>query len=1257
MSRFLVAPIHVDALCIVHAQLANGSMADFSRLPYFNGHQDIQASIPYLSENLLAKPFQNGSLTLSPGIHLHWDLPDSLSQRHHTKSGVEFPAVPNRWLVIRQNDHESVQWIVDSDYLHPPDTEVEVSGICYPLHHDQTSSNPPFRRMGRVLPLTSWFQRNQEGETYLTDYQQKLTAVGYGDFTFSSFYPNCYSVFGFHDATPPPSNTHITYTVIGWYRNPADDPLNQITSWDEIHAVYQWMTKDEQSLLPEQTIVYGRIQITPTASSQNNAKSTPVQVAIGNTATEALSAFLAYTQSDGSAQTRQQLEDQLESLHLLPELSHRQIDTGPKFRETRHTKGFRAHDGGIIWAVSPVSATSAKADVSHAQPQNTLPEELAHHLNQLNLAQQRYDQAHFEIVSWRQRIFSDWYKYMLSAYPEEGERDQYPDTDEVKQFIEQFDLAPLQTLEETTGLLPNQDDLLHNWQTLTIKQGGTELDTTASLADQIINLGKFVVTGLIGLQYIQPADITDWQTFITDLQSSNEPAFDPVKALLQQVELNETTKKQVITHLNQLIEDPTLKQRLNFPQITPEAEQLKTIDPATWSAGQTVRYNRLLLQAHISRLARRATYQLQPVPAPRFWQPNEPVILLSGNAVQSPIRFAPNGSLECYLCELPDNQLQNHISPLLEKLEPLPSLQDPVQEEPWNPLFLEWEVELYPACDSGNLLSSQRVYRPDFMTANYDLAENEVDLTPRTGQNGQIQVNHPYHGRSLLSPHAIPTLRKQIDDFVAKQPPGDVFSQQLLKIANQLDQGPPTLSQALSGFNDALLGHKQTMQLPIADPLGFPEYQAFATTVNKAVQNFNRVAPQPENDFNPIRSGFFQITRLRLVDTFGQFVDIEPDTVFTTDAMKASEQSALVWLPPRLVQPARLALRWLAAGHGPGHENEEDRDDVEMNTHPATSPICGWLLTNDLDGSVMVYNQQGHSVGSLQGVDSVVCWLPAVGTAVSTPVTNFPNPHLRRVVQYLLSLSESAFQNFITALDTALANIDPESFAAHQDIALLMGRPLAVVRASVGLELMGLPAINQDWTTFRQDLHTGTRETDQFTTIKFPIRLGEHRQLNDGLAGYWIEEAPDKLSSTFYAPQSTHAETNILLSLDDPAQIVTMLVDPRGVVHATTGILPTKAIAIPPDQYAQALQAISITFFSAPILTPRQTGEIALPLPQEPDYTWAWVEKADKSTWQNGVKIVNVNLQARFNGRQEIREGWLRLQKASTPNDDNKTNS
>ncbi len=36
-----------------------------------------------------------------------------------------------------------------------------------------------------------------------------------------------------------------------------------------------------------------------------------------------------------------------------------------------------------------------------------------------------------------------------------------------------------------------------------------------------------------------------------------------------------------------------------------------------------------------------------------------------------------------------------------------------------------------------------------------------------------------------------------------------------------------------------------------------------------------------------------------------------------------------------------------------------------MNDHPATTPICGWVLANHLDNSLMIYDSRGKALGSL----------------------------------------------------------------------------------------------------------------------------------------------------------------------------------------------------------------------------------------------------------------------------------------------------
>ena len=104
--------------------------------------------------------------------------------------------------------------------------------------------------------------------------------------------------------------------------------------------------------------------------------------------------------------------------------------------------------------------------------------------------------------------------------------------------------------------------------------------------------------------------------------------------------------------------------------------------------------------------------------------------------------------------------------------------------------------------------------------------------------------------------------------------------------------------------------------------------------------------------------------------------------------------------------------------------------------------------------------------------------------------------------------------------------------------------------------------------------------------------------------------------------------------------MLNLLLDPRGSAHITSGVLPTKEITIPPDQYTAALQAIEVLFLSTPIIT--NMGQINLSLPTEPGYQWSW------ETATGSAPISNAHLQATFALPQEIREGWLKLSVSST---------
>jgi hypothetical protein len=231
MGSALLVPIHLDALNLTGDLAVTEGVADFSKLPYFDGTRDVNPETAYLSESVVATPFHDENLILKAGMHLHWALPDALTRAAHTADGTTFPAVPTRWLVTRSrldnagNSVAEQRWVVESDYLYPAG-EGDLSGaIAFPSpEHLDTPDVHPFRFVGRQVPLTQWLDPNHDGER-TPEYLGTLTSAGYGHPAFAALYPNCHSVFGFHDPDPGPLDTRLQYDVIGWYGSAANDHL------------------------------------------------------------------------------------------------------------------------------------------------------------------------------------------------------------------------------------------------------------------------------------------------------------------------------------------------------------------------------------------------------------------------------------------------------------------------------------------------------------------------------------------------------------------------------------------------------------------------------------------------------------------------------------------------------------------------------------------------------------------------------------------------------------------------------------------------------------------------------------------------------------------------------------------------------------------------------------------------------------------------------------------------------------------------
>ena len=715
---------------------------------------------------------------------------------------------------------------------------------------------------------------------------------------------------------------------------------------------------------------------------------------------------------------------------------------------------------------------------------------------------------------------------------------------------------------------------------------------------------------------------------------------------------------------------------------------------------------------------------VKKIPAPRFWEPNEPALLISGQVARPSCRHGKDGTLSCEIADI-DQLMPECLIPGINSLpdEWKGKATKIWDRQPWNPIMMEWEVALYPDHQSKIDTEDQlQPYNPDFIKESYRIPLNDaeyalpsaaVDLKPRPGAFKTSPQPSIIKGRSLLTGGVSALVKKQLDeyleekvkqwqsslaykkgDYVLKagqyykagqdidagtgwtadhwqrlgQQNGDPPNQEQKKQSESSDPvytvsqalnnlgSTPCLSQQLDGLYDEYLMQSSGLRLPIDDPHRFVTMmeesghkldQSLTGKVKTLLGNQHHKLPVTASRFIPIRSGIVRLNQVRIVDTFGRYKDIACD-----DLLRPQRQllGGSLYLPPRLVQPARLNLRWRMLPQA----------QLESLGYQSRTPVCGWLLYNYFDETLVIYDTAGHYLGAINSDGE---WQSENG--INYPDTdNIDDSTLRKFVDKLRSFhhdhrsSSSSGKNYLPQLKRAIRrgqeSIEPEIDNADQS--LLRSQPMAVVCATLDLQLKGLPQTNKSWRALKHDMMSSgsQRACRRFTAVKFPVKIGEYRNLDDGLICYWTQNAKGELSRTGYFPQSDTQDIENLMdavnfkplehdyidaikdkgvanlhhSLEDPPLDLVMLIDPEAPVHATTGILPKKFLRLEAAMYQNALKNIEISCFAAPLLTPRTPGhQYALPLPAG---AWQWEQPYRHATpavdFSADAKRIQLNL-------------------------------
>lgn len=1471
----LLVPVYLDALYLPTKTDVLGEMTDYSQLPYYKGTELQKRGKAYISETVLIPPLTQPKLSLKAGIHLHWSLPDALTNgiARDGEQGITFPLVPNRWLIIRRGGNlVEKKWVVESDYLYPegatPEDTINI------LYYPATNEYQPYRFLGRKLELGAW-----RSGTANAQYIKELSAIGpfatvdnldNEKVAFAGFYPNCRSVFGFHDGdfttnTTPPKD--LRYDVIGWYSDGKNDYLDKfikeqypdrdpLSLLDTLQSKAGWTVEigDNQSF-PDRLLCHASLSFAPGASVTNpQAIKFQGTIAVGNNQEEAIAAYVARQLDTTNTENRKTIEEQLEAIQMSGRLVQQNLDFGPKFRQGLHEDSFTGQCKEISWQVVPESdpkisqsgsANPANAVQGEGIMQVTLSATIGDRISEVNEAQREYDQQLAKVGSIREQVYADWYKYMLATYvlvnPDERLLDRSKiqtlgtsavnfinrtsDSDLVQTLLKdtadnnQYGVTALENAIKAAGVLKvlkNEQDQnqivsasvsnnLPEFPNYSFNSNSKASKLAGSINTLIAEVQKFNKESRL-IAPKKSVKVTGDSTLVDDDIALKCLSFDGnqnykisdlgnIQSLSMWVNIPEGVQGSLLElESTSLYVNSTNGISSTWQKIYINGQQVN--GPINWTAIPKNRWVFLHLEANNSfsgtvylmsnssgsnrlggRIASvsfhkkplspteierdyqdkiglfRPSYTIKIVPGPRYWQPNDPVVLMTGEVAKptrnrEDERLRTDGLLQCKLLtqsidlqSLPDNTLNIFVQ-FLNDFGNKPTEKIGFRQwanQPWNPFLLEWQVQLkglehksQQTQNDRNKYTPSVNYDTNIFKDKYQLRVDGLEITP-TDASASNLADYPdlYRGASFLSSSASVLLKDNLIDYLTKYllpdyyqdkniSPDDQTEDYLVKnftsVKGWYDKKNPTptasdpfstalrayqqlqslngcLAQNLGGFSDALLTYNRTIQLDVNDNLlpATGPAKDFLKNVQNTLELSSRLVPDSllrspliGFDFSPIRVGGLKITDLRLVDTFGQ-VNVVLDTnnrceIVTSQPLTLPSAFANVlsshpiYLPPRLAQPARLNFRWLSATRPQGTRSSQQ--DQEMNDTLATKPICGWVLPNNLDNSLTIYDDEGNA---LVMIDRTATLRSIPGRDYSEQeikdIIARTNPYLKQMVRYLSDQGQAFMSDFLTTVNAALETIDPEGFAQNKAISLLVSRPLALVRSRINLDIQGIPAVSQNKISFSNDLfYNKFRTTQAFEKVKFPIRIGEYRQFNDSLVGYWVEKADGTYTdSVFYAPQSCyvpHAKIKTLFDDEkDPtpdtplnleqtleentAQTLVMLIDPRGQVNATCGILPAKSISIPPEQYLPALQAIEVTFLAAPLLSDinpiNDLDQIKLSLPEVPNYEWSWLGK-DGTIWSNRP-LVPFDSQSVYSSPQKIYDGWLKLTRKTETNE------
>lgn len=587
-----------------------------------------------------------------------------------------------------------------------------------------------------------------------------------------------------------------------------------------------------------------------------------------------------------------------------------------------------------------------------------------------------------------------------------------------------------------------------------------------------------------------------------------------------------------------------------------------------------------------------------------------------------------------------------------------------IWRQPWVPMFLEWQVTV----------------RGTDTLAGWELTGR--DLTGRGGNLPEATITRTITGRAPISRGVGTALIAGIRRWLDSEAERDLAATSSSVLSDPDEEALATMATLL----DPLEVVGASLDGVREDLLGI-DYQALLTMA--ATDDTSEVAPRAQRDPIALFGGTLTVDAIRVVDAFGRTRDVPVAEVATTSTRELPGTPATIVLPPRLQHGARWLLRLVDPAHALS-ESIASAPEATVNQVTSTlmvNPVSGFLLPDHIDESLEFFDAAGQPLGEVlhDPLSGAVTWSPAPGRPLppdAAPLDGLPQPGAQHAALLATGLvtsdvqsragaaapNESTLTAFLRAVDTTLHSIDAYAGVGAPTIAGLVGRPIAVVRASVRLDAPD--DVDQVEVTAaggpdarREAFATLARELVQ-------LRIGELSRADDATLGFFVDDdysrfhVVDKavasaarqvgrhrgylgLLGTFGVPGEDPLDHPYLVTEDTlsiqigQVRSLTILMLPAGRAHLVSGLAPRKALTLAEDWVTPALRRMSPSVRIGPVLV--DPAQIRLPTVSTLAEDQVFTRRTGGLSWRDDPITSATSAALLPPMPHEVQEGWIRV--------------